>query len=304
MRRDATGAGHRVFRPSHGRPVAYRDLPGPPGAPTVVLLHGIGVTADLNWGASLATLRSRFRVIAPDLPGHGRSGGPAPDFRLETCADDIAELTTALGIDRFLAVGYSMGSLVAQLLWHRHPDLTDGLVLCASARNFLGTIAERTISLFSPAVAIAARFNPLLHVMGAAPLAPQLISGLTGQRRTFAVEEMNRTSMATVAAALVAVSEFTSHDWIGQIDIPVSVLVPTHDTVVAPARQRRLAEAIPHATVVTVDGDHAVFASDPDRFTATLLEVCLAMQADISFPCRSAIARRSPGVPRTAADAG
>jgi 3-oxoadipate enol-lactonase len=92
MRRDALVAGHKVLQLPRGRPIAYRDLPGPPGAPTLVLLHGIGMTADLNWAGSFATLRRRFRVVAPDLLGHGRTGGPAPDFRLEDCADDVAEL--------------------------------------------------------------------------------------------------------------------------------------------------------------------------------------------------------------------
>jgi 3-oxoadipate enol-lactonase len=90
---------------------------------------------------------------------------------------------------------------------------------------------------------------------------------------------MNRTSMTTVAAALVAVSEFTSHDWIGQIDVPVSVLVTTRDTIVPAARQRRLAEAIPHATMVMVEGDHAVCIGAPARFSAKLLEACLGTQA-------------------------
>jgi 3-oxoadipate enol-lactonase len=71
------------------------------------------------------------------------------------------------------------------------------------------------------------------------------------------------------------VSEFTSHDWMEQIDVPVSVLVTTLDTVVPPARQRRLAEAIPHATVFTVEGDHPVCLNDLDRFSAKLLEACL-----------------------------
>jgi hypothetical protein len=84
--------------------------------------------------------------------------------------------------------------------------------------------------------------------------------------------------MTTVAAALVAVSEFTSHEWIGQIDVPMSVLVTTHDTIVPAARQRRLAGAIPHATMVMVEGDHAVCISDPARFSAKLLEACLGTQ--------------------------
>jgi pimeloyl-ACP methyl ester carboxylesterase len=88
--------------------------------------------------------------------------------------------------------------------------------------------------------------------------------------------------MTTVAAALVAVSEFTSHEWIGHIDVPVSVLVTTRDTIVPTARQRRLANAIPHATVVTVEGDHSVCISDPALFSRKLLEACLAAERGLA----------------------
>jgi pimeloyl-ACP methyl ester carboxylesterase len=104
-------------------------------------------------------------------------------------------------------------------------------------------------SLFAPAFTVAVAMNPLWSALGAGMLGPSLVNDLGGEVRQFALAEMNRTSMTTVAAALVAVSEFTSHDWIGQIDVPVSVLVTTRDTIVPAARQRRLAEAIPHATM-------------------------------------------------------
>ena len=295
--RNAIIEGHKTLRLSRHRLVAYRDLPGPPGAPAVLLLHGIGMTADLNWGGSFTTLRQRFRVVAPDLLGHGRSGGPAPDFRLQDCADAMAALANSLGIERFIATGYSMGGLIAQLMWRRHPKLTSGLVLCASSRNFLGTPTERMVSLLAPTLTVAAQMNPLLHAVGAGVLGSNLVNGLRGDLRQFALAEMNRTSMTTVAAALVAVSEFTSHEWIGEIDVPVSVLVPTRDRVVSPGRQRRLAEAIPHANVVTVDGDHAVCVSDPARFSAKLLEACLATQTGGIPPNGSATRRQSPGGP-------
>jgi pimeloyl-ACP methyl ester carboxylesterase len=85
--------------------------------------------------------------------------------------------------------------------------------------------------------------------------------------------------MSTVAAALVAVAEFTSHTWIGDVDIPVSVLVTTRDSVVPPGRQMKLADAIPHATVVTVEGDHGVFVESPKLFAQKLLEACHAANA-------------------------
>lgn len=276
MRSQAPNSAHHALRLS-GRSISYWHLPGPPGAPTLLLLHGIAVTAELNWGAAFATLSQHFQVIAPDLRGHGRSTPPSEDFRLEDCADDAVTLADALGVDRFIAVGYSMGGLIAQLLWRRHPTRIGGLVLCASSRNFLGTAAERMAALFNPAVTFTARMNPLFYVLGAGVLAPSLLDGVYGESRQFALAEINQTSMTTVASAVVAVSQFTSHDWIGTTDVPVSVLITTNDTIVPTARQRRLAQSIPHARVFPVPGDHGVCLHEPERFSRTLLQACVAI---------------------------
>ena len=92
--------------------------------------------------------------------------------------------------------------------------------------------------------------------------------------------------MSTVAAALVAVADFTSHTWIGDVDVPVSVLVTTRDSVVPPGRQMKLADAIPHATVVTVEGDHGVFVESPRLFTEKIVEACQAVNAAPPRPRR------------------
>ena len=94
-----------------------------------MLLHGLGMTADLNWSSAYADLCQRFRVVAPDLPGHGRGIRPWSTFNLGKCADHIVTLADSLEIDTFIACGYSMGSLVAQLIWRRHPDRVSGLVM-------------------------------------------------------------------------------------------------------------------------------------------------------------------------------
>ena len=90
---------------------------------------------------------------------------------------------------------------------------------------------------------------------------------------------MSLTSVSTVAAALVAVADFASHTWIGDVDVPVSVLVTTRDSVVPPGRQMKLADAIPRATVVTVEGDHGVFVESPKLFAQKLLEACQTVTA-------------------------
>ena len=76
---------------------------------------------------------------------------------------------------------------------------------------------------------------------------------------------------------MVAVANFTSHKWIGDIDVPVSVLVTNRDSVVPQARQMKLVHTVPHATVITVDGDHDVFVASPRLFAQKMLEACQAV---------------------------
>lgn len=83
---------------------------GPPHAETLVLLHGVAMTAELCWFRVLEQLGRQFRIVAPDLRGHG-DGIPlrGSRFRLEDSVDDIAALADVLDIKRFAAVGYSIG---------------------------------------------------------------------------------------------------------------------------------------------------------------------------------------------------
>jgi len=191
----------------------------------------------------------------------------------------MVALADRLKIDKFIACGYSMGSLVAQLIWRRHPERVSALVLGATSRNFLGSPTERLISSLSPAFTLAARANPVLRSLHADVFGTGYLNNIDAESRRYVRAEMGFTSMSTVAAALVAVAEFTSHTWIGDVDIPVSVLVTTRDSVVPLGRQMKLADAIPHATVVTVEGDHGVFVESPKLFAQKLLEACHAANA-------------------------
>src|SRR5216684_2718490 len=82
---DEMPAGRRLHLPGRGT-IFVREAAGPVGAPTVLLVHGLLGTADLNWSLAIPELSSRFRVIAPDLRGHG--GGSA--IRLLTRAAQVA----------------------------------------------------------------------------------------------------------------------------------------------------------------------------------------------------------------------
>ena len=111
------------------------DLPGPtPDAPAVILLHGLSATGALNWGPSLTTLNDQFRVVALDHRGHGGRRGPSRS-RSRT-APTMPSRARRPRHRQAMAVGYSMGGPIAQLVWRRHPDRVRGLVLCATAADF------------------------------------------------------------------------------------------------------------------------------------------------------------------------
>jgi pimeloyl-ACP methyl ester carboxylesterase len=107
--------GREVELPGRGT-TWVTDSPGPsPDAPTLVLLHALGCTGLLTWFPAIHPLRARFRVITLDQRCHGR-GIQTTAMTLEDCADDVAALLDVLGVDEALVAGYSMGSMIAQLL--------------------------------------------------------------------------------------------------------------------------------------------------------------------------------------------
>jgi 3-oxoadipate enol-lactonase len=76
-----------------------------------------------------------------------------------------------------------------------------------------------------------------------------------------------------------AVSEFTSHSWIGKVDVPTAVVVTARDRIVPASRQMKLARAIPGASVHEVDADHAVCVTAPQLFTQALLQACWSAES-------------------------
>ena len=221
-------------------------------------------------------------MIAIDLRGHGDGISAGARFRLEDCADDIAALAQVLGVGRFVAVGYSMGGMVAQLLWRRHPSLLSGLVLCADRPQRAGITGGEA---GCPRAADGSgkgqiRWNPFLQPMSAELLGMALMGPIEDPATArLARAQLRRTSLGTAISAIQAACEFTSHSWIGQVDVPAAVVVTARDHIVPVRRQLRLARAIPGASVHEVDADHAVCVTRPQLFTQPLLQACWSVTA-------------------------
>jgi len=265
----AVPQGRFVELPGRGR-TYVRELVGPQGAPVVMLLHGWSATATLNWSLSLLPLATRFRVIAIDHRGHGRGLRATTPFQLEDCADDVAALLAELRIERCIAVGYSMGGAIAQLLCRRHPQTVDGLVLCATGATFHGTNRERLLAAAATGGSLVAGFAPIRRAIITATSVLRGCRRVAGRGR----EHPAGHDWTQIAEAGREICRFDSRPWLSALSVPTAVLATSADDVVPHHRQIDLANAIPHATLRIVPGGHTVCTTAPERFVPALVAAC------------------------------
>ncbi len=269
--------GRRVTLPGRGTTLV-RDVAGPPGAPTVVLLHGLGATAAINWAGAFSALSPLFRVVALDQAGHGRGVRSRRPFTLEDCADDVVRLADALGIERVLAVGYSMGGPVALLARRRHPSRVIGLVLCATGARFASE--EARVVPFGAAMAASMRLTPPIVRRGMAETMVRYATREAGMPTAFA-DEVSGHDPAAMLEALRALGRFDARPWLGELRCPTASVITTRDRLVPPSRQLELASAT-GARIHQVDADHIGAVRDRARFLPALIAACRS----VGFPER------------------
>ncbi|MGE2721424.1 alpha/beta fold hydrolase [Mycolicibacterium celeriflavum] len=247
-----------------GRGKTYVVDVGRPEGPVFMLLHSVACTGVMTWYPALAALQNVGRVVVFDQRGHGQ-GIASSRFLLEDCADDVVALADALDIGTFVPVGYSMGSLVAQLVWKRHPARVDGLVLCAAAASVNRASYERIAT--GVFAALLESLSPPARRLAPAAL---VASGVLPNHQ-WLLNQVRSTSPGAITRALAEVIRFDSTTWIHEVDVPTAVVVTTRDRAFGVRRQRWLANRIPGAETVDVEAGHAGCTFASDKFVAGLV---------------------------------
>jgi pimeloyl-ACP methyl ester carboxylesterase len=238
-----------------------------PSLPTVVLLHGAGFD-HTSWA-----LHSRwfahhgFGVLAPDLPGHGRSSG-APLSTIAEMADWTAALLDAAGAAKARLIGHSMGSLIALETAARHPAKVTALGL-------IGTAATMTVG---PDLLKAAETNDhaaidMVSIWGlgfAAELGGSLAPGLWMHFGAERVLEQCRPGVLfsdlsacnSYQGALAAAA---------QVKVPATLILGERDMMTPARAGKALAAALPNSRTVVLSGaGHMMMAERPDELLAAL----------------------------------
>lgn len=250
-----------------------RDMPGPEHGPTLILLHGLSVTGDLNWHKHYKLLTEHFRVIVYDHHGHGSGIRLKKKFTLVDAADDVLGVADALGVDKFTPVGYSMGGAVAQLVAYRHPERVRGMVLAATSTSFtngrygngafllLRSFAR--LSMYSPRIVLSMFVHKVYGRTLPSNLDPWVLSQLLGHDWT------------TVAWAGASVGRYDSSTFLDKVTTRSAVIVTTKDSLVRAKDQEHLFALLRgDKKIFHIPGDHLSVYAAPTVFGPVLLEAC------------------------------
>ncbi|WP_296945748.1 alpha/beta fold hydrolase [uncultured Massilia sp.] len=233
-----------------------------PALPTFVLLHG-ALNDHSVWNVQAAWLAAHgWNVCAPDLPGHGRSGGAAL-ASVEALADWVPALLDAAGARQAVLAGHSMGSLVALEAAARFPERVDAVAL-------LGTAWPMKVA---DALLAAARDD----VAGAIEMVAKWSHSDVGAQA--GLREASRRLMLGLAArapGLLHVDLAACNAYAGgmaaasALHCPVLFVMGERDRMTPPRSAQILTEAVRHGRIATVDAGHAMMAEQPDAVLEAL----------------------------------
>ena len=230
-----------------GGPLAWRERgDGPP----VVFLHGLGGSRT-SWEPQMEGLSDTFRCIAWDMPGYGASA-PVEPLTFAAIADAVARLLDAAGVERAHLVGESFGGMHALHTALRHPDRVDRLVLANTSPAF-------GLDGTDPDAWRAARLAPLDAGLAPADIAEQVLTSIAGPALRDDVLAMRVAGFARIPgtglrAAVECLPSHDLRDCLAEITAPALVIVGELDVETPVSYARALAEGLPNAELVVLDG--------------------------------------------------
>jgi len=242
--------------------------PGDPQIEPVVLLHGWGATSDLNWGRVLEPMNLARTTAYFDLRGHGEGPDPANGrFSLSECASDAERVIASLGQGPAIAVGYSMGGLVASLLALDHPAAVAGVVLVASGPSLTSDPVEKSVLKGLGLLGdIASRSQRISDVV------EHSVNSHIGDRVT-ALGGTRESGQRSVLPILDAGKEIAKADLanrLSQIAVPIGLLVTTKDHTVDPMSQLHTSWTGADVIVRIVEGGHDMCVTNPQALGVEL----------------------------------
>jgi pimeloyl-ACP methyl ester carboxylesterase len=234
----------------------------------VLLLHGFPFDHRI-WRTQVEALKSTYRIITPDLRGHGQSTAPEGTYDMDLMVADVVVLLDNLGIDRAVWVGHSMGGYITMAALRTVPERIMGIGLVAThpfadsedKRIQRNESAELALVQGSTDVAFSMMgiiFSPMVE--GKSPMAQEIYN------------IMINTPPAGIAGALRGMATRPdSVETLQNADLLAVVIVGTEDQIVKVDVAEEMAARMPRATLVKIEeAGHLPMIEQPEATTAAL----------------------------------
>jgi pimeloyl-ACP methyl ester carboxylesterase len=239
----------------------YFELHGPAEGTHLVLLEGLG--GDIpGWRRNVPHLSQRYRVIAFDFRGNGRSDKPDEPVTMATFVADTVAVLDQLGVERAHVYGQSFGGMVAQELALTHPDRVRSLVLAATSPGPAHAVRPGMISKVPKDKPHLALYSDRFGREHPEHVAEDILVGSQNPQPAHAGRRQWE-----------AMEGFDAFDRLGHVRCPTLVLHGTEDRLVPVANARLLADRIPGARLVLLEGAGHVYHSErADAADAAVLD--------------------------------
>jgi 3-oxoadipate enol-lactonase len=262
-----------------GTRLHYEVFGRPEGEP-LLLIQGLGADSR-GWVRQRRALASRYRCIAFDNRGVGRSDRPEGPYDLEVMGGDAVTVLDALSVPDAHVMGASMGGVLAQILAVRHPERVRSLVLActgcrhltwrrellqewadaATERGMKALVDEAARSLVAPRSRF--RFWPVVSFLG--PLALNVPAA----------------SFAAQVAAILSLDDSVRFE-LGNVAVPTLVMVGSQDILTPVGDSEELVAAIPGARLVVVRGGaHGFMVEQAGAFNRAVLEFLASISEEL-----------------------
>ncbi len=258
----------------NGLKLAYQEW-GDPSAPPIVMLHGFGVSGHM-FDEFAERMQDRYRLFALDQRGHGDSDwSESGDYSRDAFVEDLEGFRQALGLEKFVLIGHSMGGLNAVSYVNRYPGHVTALVLVdvgpEASKQGVDNIVRFTRGPdeleFEEFVEMAHRFNPRRTLENIRERMRHRLKPTGSGKWTWKFDRRFREpeSGLTIGWQL-------SSDELWQlfrtIEVPTLLVRGAESDVLSPEVAERCAQEMPAARLVTIPGaGHSVPGDNPDAFT-------------------------------------
>jgi len=254
----------------NGLEIYYEDV-GSHEALPVVLIHGFPFNQAM-WQPQIAALEIRFRIIAYDLRGHGRSGVGDGQYTLEFYVDDLIGLLDHLKVKKAVLCALSMGGYIALRAVERNPERILGLILADTQAK-----ADSNEAKLKSAASIRAVKTAGVKSYGEG-LLNNLFAAKSHSTRANAVDAVRKMIEANselgISGALLALAARTDTTAaLASIKVPALILVGEYDSITPLSLSQEMHEKIPNSEMKVIsDAAHMSNLENPEAFNGHVLD--------------------------------